>query len=372
MKSILTNLGLLLASVLFGLVALEALCWLVAPPPKPDLPVGLMVRGPAMEWRLSPNFHGIMDNRVDFQDAEIHADGDGRRIVPAAPATAPHRLWVLGDSQTFGHGVSDEQAWPNRLQERLNQRGVAIKVLNLGVPGINIDQYLARIQAIASGIAPGDTVLIGVSWNDIITPPPTEPVQQAVVAGHLVSAQAAAPENRDSTEARIKFYEWSGIVVPPLQDLKSVLDALSQTSALVGVTYPRLKAIYYRLRRHTPIATMVAQKVPEANFALLSAIRSIVEGRGARLVVALLAERMFFEDDAYRVFSVDGRDYPTQDYMASLAEPLCRDAGIDCLNVFPLLHHHQAEAIVFRIDGHFNAKGTALLGPWLADRIYPP
>ena len=377
MKSVLQNLALMFASVLLGLIGLEAVCWTFAPPPKPGLPVNLMEVGPDGVWRITPDFHGVMDNRVDYRNAEVTSDSRGRRTVPAAPATAPRRLVVLGDSQTFGHGLGDSDSWPNRLQESLNRRGEAVQVLNYAVPGTNIDQYKERADTLLPMLGPSDTVLVGVSWNDLITPqpplregspPPPATQTMQVVEGHLVSTTG---ESREAIAARVRFYKWSGIIVPPFQDLKSFLDALSQNSALVGLVYPHAKALYYRFRAETPVAGLIGQGVPEGNFIYLAYMRDRIEAKGARMVVALLVERQFFEDEAYRVYSVNGRDYAPQDYMNHLAEPLCLAYRIQCLNAFPLLHDHQGEGLVFRLDGHFNAKGAGLLGPWLADQVFP-
>lgn len=57
--------------------------------------------------------------------------------------------------------------------------------------------------------------------------------------------------------------------------------------------------------------------------------------------------------------------------MNHLAAPLCRAYGMECLNAFPLLHAHQGEGLVFRLDGRYTPRGTTLLGPWLADLVYP-
>ncbi|MBI3444155.1 MAG: hypothetical protein HY055_02015 [Magnetospirillum sp.] len=378
MRSFLQNLALMLASILLALIGLEAACWTFAPPPKPGLPVNLMEVGPDGVWRITPNFQGIMDNRVDYTDAAVTSDAQGRRVVPAAPAQAPRRLLVLGDSQTFGHGISDGESWPNRLQERLIRRGAAVQVLNYAIPGTNIDQYKARADTLIPMLGPSDTVLVGVSWNDLITPlpelkdgvpPPPATQSMQVIEGHLVSNSG---EDRDAIAARVKFYKWSGIVIPPFQGVKSALDALSQSSALVGLAYPHAKALYYRLRAQTPVAQLIGDGVPEGNFIWLAHMRDRIESKGGRMVVALLVERQFFEDEAYRVYSVNGRDYAPQDYMTHLAAPLCQIYRMQCLNVFPLLHDHQAEGLVFRLDGHFNAKGAALLGPWLADQVFPP
>ncbi len=56
------------------------------------------------------------------------------------------RIIALGDSVTFGWGVSEEEAWPSRLQHHLEAAGVDAEVLNAGVPA-------SRIQGMASWCA---------------------------------------------------------------------------------------------------------------------------------------------------------------------------------------------------------------------------
>lgn len=368
-RGFLANAALILLSLLVGLALCEALAWQISPPPRPALLRNMFEIGPGGVWRLTPNFHGVMDNRVDFRHGEVTADAAGQRIVPAAPATAPRRLLVIGDSQAFGHGLSDEESWPNRLQEDLNRRGQAVKVVNMAIPAINIDQYLARTKLIAPELKPGDTVLVALSWNDVITVP-SQADSNHIVEGYLVSATAASGDPQ-ATRARLRFYDFTGVVVPPLQDLKSFLDVLGESSALAGILYPRAKALYYRYRPHSPVDDLVKAGVPEANFLMMHQIQEMVTAKGARLVVALLPERMFFEDTAFAVYSVNGRDFPTQDYQAAITLPSCRRWGMVCLNAFPLLHEHQGEALTFRADGHFTPHAAALIGPWLAGEIFP-
>lgn len=374
-KGIVLNLTLFLGSVLFALILGEVACRVVQPPPRVAFPPGMFELNAGL-WRMAPSFKGVMDNGVDFTGAVATADEEGRRIVPAAPAAAPRRLLVLGDSQTFGHGLADEDSWPNRLQQQLSRRGLAVKVVNYAVPAINIDQYERRIERLKDEIGPNDMVLVGVSWNDLITPmaPLAEASKAAgssameVVNGYLVTKRG---ESAEAMAARVRFYQWSGIVIPPFQGIKEFIDGLAQTSALVGMVYPHAKALYYRARGHSPVRELAEGGVPEGNFVYLAHMRDRIVAKGGTMVVALLPERQFFEDEAYRVYSVGGRDFPTQDYMNYLAEPLCRAFAVRCLNAFPLIHEHQAEGMAFRVDGHFTAKAAALLGPWLADRLYP-
>lgn len=361
------NILLLCASILLFLGLAEGAAWIVSPPPKPGLPKGMFEVGPQGYWRMTPNFHGIMDNRVDFTQAVATADSEGRRIVPAAPKTAERRLLVLGDSQAFGHGLSDAESWPNRLQEELNRRQLDVAVSNLAIPAINIDQYLERLRAIAPSLAPSDTILVALSWNDVITPPSAQ-ASNRIVEGYLVSGTAGSDES--GAKARVRLYDFTGVLVPQFQDIKTFLDTLSQSSALAGLLYPRAKAIYYRLRSRTPVADLVTAGVPEANFLMIRQMSEIAAAQGSRMVVTLLPERMFFEDEAFAIYSVQGRDFPTADYQNALIRPHCQEHAVTCLNAFPLLHNHYREGLVFPVDGHYNARGAALIGAWLVGELY--
>lgn len=367
LRNLAGNIMLTLVSSLVFLGAAEIVAWQFNPPARPGLPADMFQVAPGNVWTMTPNFRGVMDNRVDYVNVAANADSSGARVVPAVPAEAPLRLLVIGDSQTFGHGLSDQDSWPNRLQEELNRRDRKVKVSNLAVPAINIDQYLARVRLLAPTLSPSDTVLIGMSWNDLITPPSDEDSNR-LVAGHLVAAKVA--DSDANIKTRVRIYDFTGIMVPRFQSLKTFLDTMSQNSALIATLYPRAKAIYYRLRNHSPVGELVKAGVPEANFLMMRQISELIAPSGARLVVALLPERIFFEDGAFAVYSVGGRDFPTQDYQAALALPLCQASGITCLNAFPLLHDHHREGVVFPVDGHFNARGAALIGPWLAGELY--
>lgn len=71
-------------------------------------------------------------------------DGIGARQSPAFPSpTTPACVATFGDSFTFGDQVGPEDAYPNRLAERLGCR-----VNNYGVGGYGSDQALIRFRAV--------------------------------------------------------------------------------------------------------------------------------------------------------------------------------------------------------------------------------
>lgn len=367
MKRFVANALLGLTSVLLFLILCEGLLWLVNPPPRPGLPSGMFALGSRGEWIMTPDWHGTMDNRVDFRDKAAHADSQGRRVVPAAPEQADRHLYVIGDSQSFGHGLSDQESWPNRLQEAFNKRNLSIKVVNLAIPAINIDQYRLKMQILAPHVRPGDQVVVGVSWNDLTTPQDMAPVMR-IIEGQLVTAKPGELSEQ-AAEARVKVFQATGVVIPQFNDLKMMLEGLSNISALVHTLYPRAKAVYYRWRSDRPLQALIADNVPESNFWLLADGIAALRSAGAETTVMLLPDRIFFEDEAWRIYSVNGRDLPVQNYMGHVAQPLCQKFTLTCLDSFGLLHANQNLPVAYRTDGHYNPDGARLLGEWLADRL---
>lgn len=86
--------------------------------------------------------------------------------------TNTYRILVLGDSFTFGWGVSEDQTYPNQVERMLNNqaprglpKGVHYEVLNLGVGNYNTVQEVARLRNIGLQFDP-DLILLGYFIND--------------------------------------------------------------------------------------------------------------------------------------------------------------------------------------------------------------
>ncbi len=374
-RTFLLNAGLVTASLIAGLVMLEVATWLVHPPPNPySLPRDVMSSASGV-WTLTPDFRGVMDNRVDFRAKTVTADARGVRRAPQmASGATQRRLFVLGDSQTFGHGLSDDETWAVRLQSLLDERRPGTRVENWGVPGINIDQYAVRLGRLFDEAREGDAVLVGVSWNDLITPQNPVGVMR-VVEGYLVNAPAnptaADPTAADpATVARVRLYDYTGIVLPPLQDAKQLAEALAANSALAAFLMPRLRALWHRWRPATPLTQIIEGQVPEANFWLLYDMKQRAKARGISFAVVLLPERYFIDDALYHAYSGGGRFFPERNYMGYIARPLCRSFEIVCIDPFDALaEHHRREPVTFLVDGHYNPVGANVVASVLAREV---
>ena len=82
------------------------------------------------------------------------------------------RVLVLGDSQTFGHGISDlKDTWVKKLEVKLQKdgRNASIEVLNMSGPGWNSDTHLYELFKNGFKFNP-DLVILAYALNDIPFP----------------------------------------------------------------------------------------------------------------------------------------------------------------------------------------------------------
>jgi hypothetical protein len=164
-------------------------CYVPAPPP---LEYGLM---PSLKYAYV--HHGT---RVG-----ITTDENGCRVVPGVSATgAVQVLHVVGDSQVFGWGLSDEATLPAALQREL---GRSWRVVNHGVPGYGPFAY---VQVIAT-LPPDDPVLlVFTEANDLEDAFTVVPPARAR-AGYLVPKNLLGehlPEAVLSSYLLAAFTEW--------------------------------------------------------------------------------------------------------------------------------------------------------------------
>lgn len=75
------------------------------------------------------------------------------------------RVVVIGDSYTFGWGVSIEDTWVKVLEENLRDRGHDVEILNLGCPGFGPLNYVMTAERAIPLLKP-DLVLIGLLPRD--------------------------------------------------------------------------------------------------------------------------------------------------------------------------------------------------------------
>lgn len=79
------------------------------------------------------------------------------------------RVLAVGDSNTFGLFLPEEDAWPAQLQRLTVGEQPPLEVVNVGYPGTNSFRVLANLPELLAQFSP-DIVLLMVGFNDFWTP----------------------------------------------------------------------------------------------------------------------------------------------------------------------------------------------------------
>jgi len=130
--------------------------------------------GPTAEHYRFNGYHpllgydGLPHARGRFHGATVTHNSLGNRGPEAAlgERAGVRRIVFIGDSQTWGYGVGDDETIPAQLSVLLNEGGGApSEVLNLGVGGYGTDQAFLKYLVQGRRYAP-DVVVLTVFKND--------------------------------------------------------------------------------------------------------------------------------------------------------------------------------------------------------------
>lgn len=72
-----------------------------------------------------------------------------------------YRVLFIGDSYTFGYGVSEQESFPKLTEMHLKRSGTQTEVLNAGIPGVGPDWYYLFLKHKAFDFAP-DLIVVNI------------------------------------------------------------------------------------------------------------------------------------------------------------------------------------------------------------------
>lgn len=116
---------------------------------------------PLLGWHNRPGLAGTYGGDEFVTFVTINADGQRGPSHPAARVPGKRRIAVLGDSQTWGDGVADDETFVARLD------GGDTEVLSFATPGWGTDQQLLVLDAEAARWSPDVVVLALFIGNDL-------------------------------------------------------------------------------------------------------------------------------------------------------------------------------------------------------------
>ncbi len=161
------NFLLLLGSLCLGLAGIEAGVRVWDPPIARPFQDSIHRASPVFVWELTPGASAVGGFGETY-----HISAHGYRHDPQRqPPPGTPRIAVIGDSFTFGPSVDAADTYPARLGQALADRGTGAEVINWGVVGYNMWQYIEVLQRKALPLNP-DLVVLGLFFNDLGEHPP--------------------------------------------------------------------------------------------------------------------------------------------------------------------------------------------------------
>ncbi len=115
---------------------------------------------PKLYWRLAPNQHCF--TKVDHQPVHINSQGTRGAEFAADKPTNTFRILSLGDSRTFGWGLSEADTYSARLGESLKAhlgKHKRVEVINAGVNAWSYPQMLVFYRDVAAAWQPDMVIL---------------------------------------------------------------------------------------------------------------------------------------------------------------------------------------------------------------------
>lgn len=143
LKNLLKNLALSAASLLVCVLLLEGVLRLAG-----YGRLEIYQPDPVLYWKLKPGQDCF--TKIDHKPVHINSEGTrGPEFAPEKPA-GTIRILSLGDSKTFGWGVSGTEAYSGRLEILLQSwvgRGRKVEVINAGVNAWSYPQMLNYVRS---------------------------------------------------------------------------------------------------------------------------------------------------------------------------------------------------------------------------------
>jgi hypothetical protein len=349
-------------SILMNLVVAEVACRLIGDPRSPHEPVYAVDE--EVGFRPSPG----------FDDGVVRITANGFRDdepVPSAKPPGEIRVLFLGDSFVYAAHVAFADVVTERLEQAMAPAG-RVRVINAGCPAWSTvhERFLLERHGIA--LAP-DVVVVGLFvGNDVMESASGD--RWHVNEDHSLGVHVHVSSLRKRvlrSSALYRRIEWMR------RSLRDSDEAILRDALDFEVEQLRLEQ-WRRGAAEEPPLSEGWRLVEES----LAAMRDLVRGRGAELLVAVFPdeaqvdERIRAETVRRSSPPIDFADYEL-DQPQRLVGRICVRLGIDGVDLLPAMRARGARGGLFReLDTHWNEavmrsrrrRSPRRWRPWSSDR----
>lgn len=342
---------------------------------------------------LAPGYAGelrikLLDVPVRSTTIAIDADGFRENGTPR-PAGAAMRVLCAGDSLVFGYGVENGETWPAVLQRELTERrGEPVLVANAGVPAYGTVATAACIARRVPTFGP-DAVVFGIFLGNDVTDDVSPEV--TIVGGLQFAGGALADLMRTSWRARLTtrsrfwlwFETWLFTNYPQHSPLAAAIARGNPAARLPG--FPRVPSQPHILRTDKGVFLDVrdeqhrfAPDGPPVVAEALATIRASLQRAKAacgdrRLLVLVQPTLVHVREDLWRAELERLQFDPAQFEFGSMRRrirALAESLDLPCLDVHEVFAGEpDPQGLFIEDQGHFSARGNALVGKAVAERL---
>jgi lysophospholipase L1-like esterase len=268
--------------------------------------------------------------------------------VAARAAPGTHRVLAIGDSATFGEALAEEDSFPVQLERELTARsGERYEVLNAGVQGYNTENELAFLRARGLALEP-ETVVVGFNLNDFDYAPAIGPLGVLTRdPAERVSSWSPANISEFYLVLRWLVITRGRFLGTPAANTGNHVRQPGEPFIDLDRYVSALRKQYYAKPNDERWQTMADS---------LHGLGALAREHGLRLVIAIIPDGDQFGDPPPSLV-------PQQKVLA-----ICRDAGLDCIDLYPAFAAAGGSDLYQDIM-HPNAAGQKVIAHALADRL---
>ena len=271
-----------------------------------------------------------------------------------------YRILVLGDSMTFGYGVENNEAYPNVLENFLNEKESKYEIINAGVTGWNTAQELAFLETEGLNYNP-NMVLLGIMSNDI----PTNYLDKNIFLlenGKLVKNY---PSYKFSLIQRVKNF---------LSSHSHLYNFIkTKTGLKTRVTKEKEEEKERVIKTALGIWDNTIDEAKEKTFLLLKEMKTVLDERGISLVVVIIPIKEHIDEKKLqkmlKTYSI-GEEINISKYRLSVSDYL-KSENIQYIDLFdPMKKLNKNNDFYYDYDGHLNKEGQTIVAKIIFGELF--
>lgn len=332
------RLGLILLGVLLALLALEVFLRVTDAVPEVDSPLFNFHENDAyLGWIGKPNVR-LRYHRPEFDTLVQHDAGGWRQPDPPRPQDATERVLVLGDSFTWGWGVSQGEVFTDRLQAALP---ATIAVFNRGIIGFgNAQEYLLLERELAA--TKYDVVVLMFFINDLADNTDAKDGHRPyfeLVDGQLVPRNQPALARTSPVQ---RFFKDHSLAYLFIETELGLIKRRFAGEADDERSYKEAGAVEFHSLPGYAVTTR-----------LLSEMHRLVREHGAQFVIVYVPQRSEFQLDA---------PYPFVQAVHAMVDDVAAREHIPLIDLSPSFRQQAmtGSELVYPIDAHWTPAGHRL------------